>query len=114
MSLRRPAAAVTVDGHRLTAAQAALTTITVDVGVGAAHDRAVLCLGAASPLAATAVGATVAVALGYGDDVTDVFTGSVIARDLRPWGTVVEALAETVKLSRAITEPVNTSVTSSP
>ena len=104
MSLRRPAAAVTVDGRRLTAAQAALTTITVDVGVGAAHDRAVLCLGAASPARSPTMSPTDWARNARPTRRRDSLTVSARASTTVPHG----------RRSRAITEPVNTSVTSSP
>lgn len=101
MTLRRPDAALTIDGDRCTAAQAAVTALQVELGVGTAHDRFRAAVAAISRFADVAAGATASVELGYGDDLSSVLTGSVTAVERRPWGVVVEGLASTFALSRA-------------
>src|SRR5438105_4467477 len=79
MTLRRPEAALTVDGNRLTAAQAALVRLEVDLGVGRLHDRFRAVLGALSPLAGASAGQSAVVELGYGDNLEAVLTGTLTA-----------------------------------
>jgi hypothetical protein len=100
VTLGRPEAALTLDGNRLTAAEAALAELQVELGVGRAHDRFRAALGTLSPFADVAVGASAVVELGYGDNLETVLTGTVAAVERRPWGLVVEGLAATVTLSR--------------
>jgi hypothetical protein len=99
----RPTLQVTVDGRALSGPQAATVAVQVDLGVGAAHDRALVAVAAASPVASPAPGAATEVALGYGDDRHTVLTGSVSRVDGGPWGSVVEVLAPTAALSRSRT-----------
>jgi hypothetical protein len=101
MALKRPEAALTLDGNRLTAAQAALGGLTVEVAVGAGHDRFRAALGTLSPFVDVDAGASAVVELGYGDNLETVLTGTVTAVERRPWGLVVEGLAATLSLSRA-------------
>jgi hypothetical protein len=100
MSLGRPDAAVTLDGNRLTAAEAALGALQVELAVGSAHDRFRASLAALSNFAGVDAGATAVVELGYGDDLGTVLTGTVTSVERRQWGLVVEGLAATVSLSR--------------
>jgi hypothetical protein len=100
MTLRRPAAALTFDGDRLTAAEAALAELQVELGVGRAHDRFRAALGALTRFSDVAAGASAVVELGYGDDLETVLTGTVTVVERRPWGLVVEGLAATFSLSR--------------
>jgi hypothetical protein len=100
MTLGRPGAALTLDGDRLTAAEAALTALQVELGVGSAHDRFRAAFGAISRFSGVAAGASAVVELGYGDDLDTVLTGTVTAVEQRPWGFVVEGLAATFALSR--------------
>ena len=100
MSLGRPDAAVTLDGNRLTAAEAALGALQVELAVGSAHDRFRASLAALSNFAGVDAGATAVVELGYGDDLETVLTGTVTSVERRQWGLVVEGLAATVSLSR--------------
>ena len=106
MSLRRPTVTVTVDGHTLDAAQAAIAELLVELGIGAALDRVTATLSAHSPLIDSASGAALTVAMGYGDDVDDVFTGVVTDTRRTPWGVVLDALTDacvltTVRIGRA-------------
>lgn len=101
MTLQRPNAAVTFDGTRLTAAEAGLAALIVELGVGSAHDRFRAAFGAITRFSDVAAGAAAVVELGNGDDLETVLTGTVTAIDRRPWGIVVEGLAATRALSRA-------------
>jgi hypothetical protein len=101
VSIRSPVAAITVDGTELTAAQAGLSAVVVDVGLGPALDRARMALGCASPVADVQPGATVEVALGYDDAPETVLTGDVDEVSRRAWGLVVDALARPARLTRA-------------
>lgn len=100
MTLGRPDAALTLDGDRLTAAEAALTALQVELGVGSAHDRFRAALGAISRFSGVAAGASAVIELGYGDGLETVLTGTVTSVERRPWGLVVEGLAATFALSR--------------
>jgi hypothetical protein len=101
VSIRAPVAAITIDGTELTLAQAGLSALVVDVGLGPAHDRARLALGWASPVADIAPGASVEVALGYEDAPETVLTGDVDEVSRRAWGVVVDALARPARLTKA-------------
>ena len=100
MSLGRPDVALTLDGNRLTAAEAALGGLQVELAVGAAHDRFRASLGAISKFADVDAGASAVVELGYGDSLETVLTGTVTSVERRPWGLVVEGLAATLALSQ--------------
>jgi hypothetical protein len=100
VTIGRPTATVTVDGDARSIPEAGLAALRVELGLGPAHDRAVLAVWGQSDFAGTAPGATVAIALGFGDDQTDVFTGAVEAVDAVPGGVLIEALSATVELSR--------------
>jgi len=101
VSLRRPTATVTVDGTARSIAEAGLAALRVDLALAPAHDRADLALWGGSDFADVAPGATVAIAIGFGDDQQDVFTGAVEAVEAVPGGVLVEALSATADLSRA-------------
>jgi hypothetical protein len=100
MTLKRPGAALTVDGNRVTAAQAALSGLEVELGLGRAHDRFRAALAGGSPVASASAGSPAVVELGYGDALETVLTGTVTAVQRRPWGLLVEGLAATEALSR--------------
>ncbi len=95
----RPAVSVTIAGRALSAAEAALLALRVDLGVGLAHDCVVLAFGGQSPFAGTAPGATLDLELGYDGSTAPVLSGSVVTVRQRPFGCVVEALAATAVLS---------------
>jgi phage protein D len=97
--IRRPAASLTIDGAALTGPEAALVRLDVELGVGGAHDRFRALVGHASPAAGTEAGAAAEVALGYGDEVEAVLTGTVTAVERAPAGVVLEGLAGTIALS---------------
>jgi hypothetical protein len=100
VSLGRPAVRITVDGQALTAPEAALVDLRVELAVGARHDAASVSLAPDTPLADVDPRASFELALGYGDDVADVLTGTVAAADRRPDRVVLHALSSTAALTR--------------
>jgi hypothetical protein len=100
MTLQRPAARITIDGQALSAPEAAAGALRLELGMGSAHDRALIALSPRSPFASVAPEATLEIALGYGDDLADVFTGEVSAVDWIAGGLLIEGLARTQALSR--------------
>jgi hypothetical protein len=100
MTLGRPGAALTLEGNRLTAAEAALGDLQVELAVGSAHDRFRASFGAISKFADVSAGASAVVELGFGDSLDTVLTGTVTSVQRRPWGLVVEGLAATLALSQ--------------
>lgn len=101
MSLERPAAKLTLGGHSLDAAEAALESLRVELSVSGAHDRFQCRLGHLSPFADVDAGADAEIQLGYGDDLQTVLTGTVTAVERAPWGLRVEGLAASSTLSAA-------------
>lgn len=101
MTLPRPTVRLTIDGAARSAPEAALGAVQVDLGLAGTHDRVLVTLSRQSPFADAEVGASFALALGYGDDLTDVITGTVVAVETVAGGLVVEALAATSALSEA-------------
>ncbi len=99
MSLKRPAAELTLDGRSLSAAEAALAALRVELSVSGSHDRFVCRLGLLSPFVDVEPGASAEIKLGYGDDLATVLSGTVTAVERAPWGLVVEGLAATSTLS---------------
>jgi phage protein D len=99
--VHRPAATLTIDGAALTAPEAALVSLHVELTVGGAHDRVRAILGHASPAAATEPGAPIEVELGYDDALELVLTGQVTATERGPSWMVLEGLSATVALSTA-------------
>ena len=100
MSLSRPDAALTIDGDRLTATDAALAWLEVDLGVGRVHDRFRAALGNVSSFADTSADQPAVVELGFGDNLETVLTGTVTAVERHSSGVVLEGLASTATLSR--------------
>jgi len=99
MSLKRPDAALTLDGRSLSAAEAALESVRVELSVSGAHDRFQCRLGLLSPFVDVEAVADAELALGFGDDLVTVLTGTVSAVERAAWGLVVEGLAATAALS---------------
>lgn len=99
MSPGRPQAILTADGRRLTAAEAGLAELTVDLALGR-HDAARLALWPRSKLSGTAPGATIAIALGDAGREQDVLTGEIAALRAGPDGLMLEALGATAALAR--------------
>ena len=100
MSLSRPNARLTVDGQTLSADEAALVRLRVDLVADGRHDHAELQLWPHSRLADAAPGATLAIELGERDRETLVFTGELNARRQQPDAIVLEALAATAALNK--------------
>lgn len=101
MTLQRPDAQLTLDGRALGAAEAALESVRVDLGVGGAHDRFRARLGLLSKFLDVAPGAAAEVQLGYKDGLRAVLTGTVTSVERTPTGVVVEGHAATAALSAA-------------
>ena len=100
MSLSRPRAALTVDGRRLTSAQAALVRLHAWLSLDGTHDRVELMVWPSSKLASVRSGAKLGVALGEDGQEADVWSGEVTAVAAHADGVVIEGLAATVALSR--------------
>jgi hypothetical protein len=94
-----PVAQLTIDGRRLSAAEAALLRAEVALALGPAHDRCTLELHALAPTV-PAPGGQIALALGFDDAPQDVFTGLVVRVERHAGGAVVECLAPSSQLSR--------------
>lgn len=99
MSLKRPSARITVDGRTLSAAEAALVALEVDLGLGR-HDGADFVLWPDSKFKAAKPGAQIAVALGDKGDEEDVLAGEISGVRVGPERVLVEAVGATVALSR--------------
>ena len=99
MSIQRPDAELTIDGRALSAAEAALESLRIDLSLGGSHDRFQCRLGLLSPFLDVEPGAEAEVKLGYGDDLEPVLAGTVSAVERAPWGLLVEGLAATAALS---------------
>lgn len=101
MTLQRPSVRLTIGGRDLSAPEAALGAVQVDLGLNGTHDRMLATLSPQSPFASASVGDDVVLALGYGDELVDVLTGAVSAIEWIPGGLVIEGLAATAALSSA-------------
>ena len=99
--MRRPAAKLTFDGSALSAAEAALVAMHVELGAGGAHDRFRATVAPGSPAADAEPGATAKIEMGYEDGLETVLTGAVTSLDRHPAGVVIEGLAGTAPLSAA-------------
>jgi hypothetical protein len=99
MTIRRPAAMVTIDGRELTLAESATVAMSVVITTTGAHDTVALTLGPGSPALDIAPDARVEAALGEVGSERLVFTGKVSAVAHQPWGTEVHALASTAALN---------------
>jgi hypothetical protein len=99
VSLSRPRAVVTIDGRRLTSAEAALVRLRVALGFGA-HDAAELVVWPTSKFAGATAGAVMSIALGEDGDEEDVWAGEVVTVEAGADGVVIDGLASTVVLSR--------------
>jgi hypothetical protein len=100
MSLIRPNALITIDGQRLSAAEAALVWLTVDLTVNGAHDTVRIKLWPKSKFADVESGARISVALGDTDSEEDVLNGQITALLRTPDGPVLEGNSASVALSR--------------
>lgn len=98
MSLVRPDANVVIDGRTLTAAEGAISEISVELGVDGAFDRVSLTLSSLSPVTDSIFGAALQVSMGNRGDLVDVFHGVVVEAQSTPSGLFVEALTDAVAL----------------
>ena len=107
MTLTRPSASLLLDGggatslagSGLSAAQAAVRRLVVELSVDEAHDRVQLALWRDSALSGAAPGAMLTVGLGVVDDLADVLTVEVAGADTTGWGTLVTGYAPSRRLS---------------
>lgn len=101
MSDYRPSAVITVDGQSLSAAEAGLVWLRVELATGC-HDAATIGLWPGSRFADTAPGAEITLALGAGrGDEDDVLTGRVRTACTTSDSVVLDAIAATAPLSHA-------------
>jgi hypothetical protein len=100
MTLPRPAARITIDGRALTLAEAAVARCAIELSVLGRHDRGTLVLGPLSPLLDTSPGATAELAIGFGDELETVLTGSVDRMGQLPWGASLEIASASAALDR--------------
>jgi phage protein D len=96
----RPRLKITVDGQDLSASEAALVSLRVELRLGSMHDRFTAFLSHQSPVADLDAGTAVEIALGYGDATEAVFTGDVVAVERLAGVVCVEGLARTHALAR--------------
>jgi phage protein D len=101
MALSRPRAKVTLDGTSLSSAEAALARATVSLSAAGSHDRVELWLWSSTKLSSAGAGSTLSLALGEDGSESDVFSGEVTEVRASADGLYLEALASTIKLSRA-------------
>jgi hypothetical protein len=99
MSLGRPNALITIDGRSLTAAEAALVRLRIQMASGV-HDAAELTFWPGSKFAGTAPGAEISIALGNTGDEEDVWAGEVAAADASAEAVHLDAIGVTAALSR--------------
>ncbi len=78
---------------------AAVTSLTVEMSVGSGHDRMDLAVANLSSIAGTEPGTKVAIALGYGDDNTDVLAVEIHRRETTPHGIAFVGYSPTRRLS---------------
>ncbi|HKE20255.1 MAG TPA: hypothetical protein VKB80_35520 [Kofleriaceae bacterium] len=100
MTIGRPAVELTVDGRGLSAPEAALAALRVELGLGSALDGFTALLSHQSPVADLDAGAAVELALGYGNDTEVVLTGEVAVVERLAAGVRVDGLAATCALAR--------------
>jgi phage protein D len=93
------AAAGVLGGGDLGFPEAAVLRLVIEQSVDTAHDRVELDLSILSPLADTAPGSEAKVALGYGDELTDVATAHVLRVDRTPHAIHLTAYAPSRRLS---------------
>ena len=98
--MRVPHVSLDVDGRVLTGPEAAMIAVQVCIGAGTAVDAAEVVLGRQSPVAGSAPGTAVEIALGFDGATDTVLTGEVAQVAQRPWGLVLEVLALPARLQR--------------
>jgi hypothetical protein len=92
---------VTLDGTSLSSAEAALARATVSLSAAGSHDRVELWLWSSTKLSSASAGSTLSLALGEDGSESDVFSGEITEVRASADGLYLEALASTIKLSRA-------------
>lgn len=100
MSLSRPSAVLTLDGQTLSAAEAALARLEVDLSSGS-HDAARVTLWPESKFKDAQAGSTLEISLGEAGDEELVWTGQITGARRSPEAVTLEGLAATIELSRA-------------
>jgi hypothetical protein len=93
------AGASSLAGTGLSAAQAAVRRLVVELSVDEAHDRVELAVWRDSALSSAAPGAELVIGLGVTDDVADVLTVEIAGADATGWGTLVTGYAPSRRLS---------------
>jgi hypothetical protein len=101
MSPPRTAARLSLGGRELSAAEAALSELRVELATGGAHDLLQARLDATSPFADLTAGADAAVLLGYDDDLVRVFTGVVAGVGSATGQLTVSAVGASARASAA-------------
>lgn len=100
MSLSRPSVRISVNGRSLSAAEAALLSLRLDLCLNGAHDAVLLTLWPQSTLADSQVGDTLSIALGERDAEQDQLTGQVSAVRHSLRSVTLEGLGASAVLSR--------------
>jgi hypothetical protein len=96
----RPSATITIDSKSLTAFEAGLVRLTVDMAHGT-HHTAELTLWPKSKFSPSAPGARITLALGVDGDDEDVLTGEIVGSGGAPSGMRLDAVSATIGLSHA-------------
>lgn len=99
MSVFRPACTITADGTGYTSAEAALVSMTIELGLDRGHDLALIHCSHLSPLRDLLPDSTCAVSLGPVDAEIDVFSGVITRVAQQLTGVIIEVLAGTYPLS---------------
>jgi hypothetical protein len=99
MALSRPRAILTLDGRRLSSAEAALLSLRVLHTLGE-HDTAEVVLWPSSKFAGARAGSRLAIAIGEEGSEADVWTGEVTGTAAGAEAVALDGLAATVALSR--------------
>ncbi len=100
MTLMRPNAKVSIAGRSLSAAEGAIVSLRVDLGLQHAHDGVSLQCWPGSKFNAAAPGDAITVALGDKGSETLVLTGEVLSAQQQPAGMVITGASATITLSR--------------
>jgi hypothetical protein len=96
----RPNAQVTIAGRSLSAAEGAIVSLRVDLGLMHAHDGVSIIVWPRSKFASAAPGDAISVALGDLGSEVDVLAGEVLTVQPRPDGTSIAGVSATIALSR--------------
>jgi prophage tail gpP-like protein len=101
MSLSRPSVRISVNGRSLSAAEAALLSLRLDLCINGAHDAVLLTLWPQSTLADSQVGDTLSIAIGEQGAEQDQLTGTIAAVRHGLRSVTLEGLGATAALSRS-------------